>query len=226
MRTYVVLILTMSCLSYAPAAQALPAPWSEEELIAASDAVLDAEVIEVICLGEPIETPQKTTTYYRSTLVPLEIEHGDLPNPFYIEFFIEAWNGMPPEGGWSEPAHPIGQKATLYLETKGEPELYGIVWWNGMTSLPDSAPQPLPDCSKPLVEPSPEPLESDIVSAADVVAEDTPAPEDLSAPVVGGHNGSGCAATGTEQPAGILLLLLLLLGGLTIRNGKGSRSVQ
>jgi len=135
-------------MTISPALWALPAPWSEEELEAASDIVVDVEVVEVVCLGPPVEDPQKTTVYYRATLVVLQTYKGQAPGQFQIEFYTEKWVGVQPVGGWHEPAHPVGQKAKLYLELKSEPYTYGIVWWNGMSELADSSPQELPDCKE------------------------------------------------------------------------------
>ena len=139
--------LTLCVFLGSTAALALPAPMSEQELMDASDLVVDAGCVAIECEGPPVEDAEKTTTTYLSTLHPSQSYKGVHPKSIRIRGYTEQWKGMQPVGGWHQEPVPEGWAGKLYLKHEND-DTYTKVWWNGMkenTAL--SLPLPLPDCT-------------------------------------------------------------------------------
>ncbi len=145
MRVSLWLLLTFGVMLLPFAARALPALWSETELMDASDLVVDAECVAVVREGEPLIDPDKITTTYRSTLWPSATYKGGLPASFQIiGISIEYTTDDFPIGWWWQTPVAEGWVGKLYLEQEDD-GTYTKVWWNGMEEDPThSDPKPLP----------------------------------------------------------------------------------
>ena len=141
------LVFTATLLLWSHLAWALPAPKTEAELMKASDLVVDAKCVTIVCLGQPVDDGKKIITSYKSTLWPSKTYKGGLPNSFVIKGQHWKYKGTPPVGGWHQEPVPKGWAGKLYLK-KLPDGTYTKVWWNA--SVADkvrSKPDPLPLCT-------------------------------------------------------------------------------
>jgi hypothetical protein len=131
---------------------AIPPPYSDAELEAGATLIVNAEVTDVVCVGEPAvketNAGTKTVSTYRSTLSVISTAKGMAPTPLFIEGTTTAWSpgSNPPIGGWTQPALKLGLKGTFYLKPAGT-EGYTYVWWNALKEADSSVPGDLPDCA-------------------------------------------------------------------------------
>lgn len=146
MKNPTILLLAAGLVASPSLASAIPAPMSIADLEAKSDVVVDAKVTAVVCVGAPLVTAQKTTVSYRTTLATVKTYKGTAPATFHIEFTAVKWHTMPPIGGWKEPTHLVGEAGKYHLKLKTGPDVYGLVWHNGL-SLTASGKGPLPNCA-------------------------------------------------------------------------------
>jgi len=128
-------------------AWALPPPKTEAELMKASDLVVDAKCVSIVCIGKPVDDGQKIITSYQSTLWPSKGYKGSLPKSFVIKG--QNWKykgGSVPVGGWHQGPVPKGWAGKLYLKKLPDGS-YTKVWWNAdQEDKARSKPQPLPLC--------------------------------------------------------------------------------
>jgi hypothetical protein len=145
-RQNTVVLAVFVVLLSAVSAWALPPPMTEAEMMQASDLVVDAECVDIVCEGPPVQDAEKTTTTYVSTLFPSFSYKGGLPNSIRIRGFLYDWIGPEPVGGWHQEPVPVGWIGKLYLVQEND-GTYTKVWWNAMEEDTQSSnPQPLPSC--------------------------------------------------------------------------------
>jgi hypothetical protein len=142
---------------------ALPAPYTDAELEAAATLIVDAEVTEAKCVGEPVveSTPDggtKTTSTYQSTLIVSMTHKGDAVTMVTIQGTAAEYSGNPPIGGWTQPALSVGTKGTFYLKPGGSSMGHTFVWWNALKEADSSVPGDLPACGDPGPGPGPDPV--------------------------------------------------------------------
>jgi len=138
------LVLAAAALLLPIHAFALPAPMSEAELMEASELVVDAEVIDVVCVST--ETgPAGSISTYEATLSPLVVYKG-APAPLTFGIQFQIGGGGSGTCGWSEAAHPKGQFGKHHLVTTAG-GLYKNVSWNAFQADPTSKEEDLPLCA-------------------------------------------------------------------------------
>ena len=135
----------------------LPAPYTPEELEAGATVIVDAEVVEVVCTGNPVVTGleaggTKTVTTYTSTLMVSSQEKGEAMTMITIVGTTTEYSGEAPVGGWTQPALAKGLKGKFYLKP-GDGDAYTYVWWNALVEADASAPADLPVCADEPVDP-------------------------------------------------------------------------
>lgn len=136
--------LVTATLLLAERAVALPAPMSDQELLDASDLVIDGVGAEVECQGPPVTSGNVTYTHYVTRVFPSQTLKGEAMRTVevagYHMDFLE-----PIAGGWSPDPVPVGWSGRLHL-VQNDDSTYSEVWWNGFDEDSASAPEPLPDC--------------------------------------------------------------------------------
>lgn len=125
-------------------AVALPAPMSDQELLDASDLVIDGLGAEVECQGPPVTSGNLTYTYYVSRVFPSQTLKGEAMRTVEVVGYLMEYL-EPIAGGWSPDPVPVGWSGRLHL-VRNDDATYSEVWWNGFTEDTASAPEPLPDC--------------------------------------------------------------------------------
>ena len=131
MNSYWIRVLWVGAVLFPMCGLALPAPMSAEDLEAASDLIVEGEVVAVECLGTSSVPDEKDVTSYRAQLKALSVTKGDSPESFYIDFDVVVLHGAPELCAWSEQEHPVGQVGSYHLEAvDGSDALYASVSWN------------------------------------------------------------------------------------------------
>lgn len=126
---------------------AVPTPKTEAEMMKMADLVVDANCMNVICSGKPVDDGKKIVTTYISSLSPSKTYKGGLPNSFQVKGELWTWHGTPPTGGWHQEQIPKGWAGKLFLK-KVSGSTYTKVWWNAMIEdKAKSTPVALPTCA-------------------------------------------------------------------------------
>lgn len=221
-------------------AWALPPPKTPAELLLASDLVVDARCVSVVCVGKPYDDGKKVITTYRSTFYPTKSYKGGLPKSLTVVGEKWQYKSSPPVGGWHQEPVPSGWIGKMYLKKAAAG--YTKVWWNALVEDKTSSnPLALPACAA--TDAGPPPLDAgpkpDTMASPDAGPKpDTGTPPDLmpakeggilhdnyladQPPKVDSGNGNpdlgnaggddgGCAVAPAPAPTWTFLLLLGLL---------------
>jgi len=171
------------------AVMAMPAPMDDEELTALSDIVVDAEVIDVECVGL-VEVPGEIKQVkLRSTHQVLTDHLGGAPSTFHIDFFVDLMD-VPIAGcAWREPPHWVGERAKLWLSEAAEAgDVYALFNWSGIQMLDDNASIAMTEAE---------------LNACAMDTEPTPGPGGGTGTPADGNNSSGsggCSLTSSSTP--------------------------
>jgi len=213
-------------------AAAHPAPMLPQQLYEQADLVLDAECIEVGCIGVVEEDDLKRTVGYLSILEPGEVQKGVAPAQIRIRGTHTEWKEYEQTGGSHEFPIPLGWAGTLHLRDLGD-GFYADVWWNGRVEDPDSShPAPLPDCGLGMVEAYRHdhlvPLPASASSPMPMFPISKPGGA-VEQPASKGEESrkGGCSFSATATPgAGVSLLALTVLVMLLARKRRTRREVS
>jgi hypothetical protein len=127
---------------------ASPAPMSEEEMLEAATLVVDGEITEVTCNGEPTQVGGGMTTPYLATLSATEVLKGEAIDDLKLPFALSDWeDGATPLCSF-EPSFAPGQSGRFYLYHDAQNDLYSLVGEGGFVPDTQSAAQPLPECGQ------------------------------------------------------------------------------
>jgi hypothetical protein len=153
---------------------ALPAPKSEAEMMSEADLVVDANCIEIVCDGKPVQQTGYVETFYLSTFQLVQSYKGGTPKSFQILGSIRVYAGPPPIGGWFQEPVPEGWSGKLYLKLLSD-GTYTKIWWNANIEDANSKPLPLPVCDGESIDP-------DGVAPKEAIPDPEPSTQDASAP--------------------------------------------
>ncbi len=125
-------LLSAFCLSLAlmtPAALALPAPMSEQELKEKSDLVGKVRVLSVTCTSvkKDAQTGEDLPGYL-ARLQVLEVEKGDVKPGDEV---LVTWRAVPKAalGAWTVNYYP-GEEVVTHLTKRSGGVSYASTWWN------------------------------------------------------------------------------------------------
>ena len=112
-----------------PAADAVPAPMSTEELFENSDVVARVRVVAVTCMG--VATDDMTgeaLPFYSADLEIVEVTKGDVETGDIVRVRFRALpTGI--VGPWSVYYYP-GEEVVTHLQRDDGGSAYGTTWWN------------------------------------------------------------------------------------------------
>ncbi len=128
----------------AQGAAALPPPMTEQELMDASDLVIDGVGISIECDGPPIADENMISTFYLTRVFPSQTYKGVAMRSIDVRGQQVEWI-VAVAGPWFPDAIPVGWSGRLYLVENSD-GTYSEVWWNGVEEDQTSAPEALPDC--------------------------------------------------------------------------------
>lgn len=139
--------LALGLTTLAGTARASTPPMSDEELLAASDLVLDARVVTAECAAPASVSEFETVSMYLSTLEALEVIQGELPEKMVLRGFLVEGE----EAGCDERPRALGPgfEGRLYL-VELEAGLYEPTHWSGVVQSETSVSEPLGTCSGPV----------------------------------------------------------------------------
>jgi hypothetical protein len=125
-------------------AAALPPPMTEQELMDASDLVIDGVGVLVECEGPSIVEDNMISTYYVTQVFPSQTYKGVHMRSIHVRGQQVEWI-VPVAGPWFPDPIPVGWSGRLHLVQNND-GTYSEVWWNGAEEDETSAPEALPDC--------------------------------------------------------------------------------
>lgn len=139
MNRYTVLAFLLMFLFFpVPHVSTLQPPFSEEELVAESDLIVEGKVLGVVRVNERVEGDWKHETY-RAWLFVTGVKKGNREAPTTVEV---SWNerdwagkGTSPVGGPYEINYRPGEFVRAYLKYSENRSAYMTVHWNGKMEL-------------------------------------------------------------------------------------------
>ena len=134
----------LAALLLAQDAAALPPPMTEQELMDASDLVIDGVGMFIECEGPPVAEGDMISTYYVTQVFPSETYKGVEMRSINVRGQAVEWT-VPVAGPWFPDPIPVGWSGRLYL-VENDDGTYSEVWWNGFEEDQTSAAEVLPDC--------------------------------------------------------------------------------
>ena len=153
MRSILLPLIAVFCLAGSPVALASPGPMSEEEKFETALVVVDGEITEVVCHGEPAQVGGGVATPYLATLVASEVLKGEASEDLKLPFALTDWDeGATPLCSF-EPSFSPGQSGRFYLYHDAENDLYSLIGQGGFVPDAQSAAQPLPECGQGPMDP-------------------------------------------------------------------------
>jgi hypothetical protein len=144
-RTFKLLALTLLAVAIATAAQAVPAPMSDQELMDKSDLVALVRVLSVTCTSViKDERTGEELPGYLATLKVLEVKKGDTKPG---EQVLVTWRAIPKSivGPWTVYYYP-GEEVVTHLTKRSGGVSYASTWWNAKgddVKAPDSRDLPV-----------------------------------------------------------------------------------
>jgi hypothetical protein len=198
------MISAMLVLAPFVSALGLPAPMTAEELTENSDIIVEAQVIDVECMGWSEVPEQSVTRNYRATLEVLNVVKGEPGDSVLLDFSAVEYapNYSPPScsGGAS---HPLGEIGTYHLQGPNDEGVYSPPSWNAFNEADDSDPGELEACEE----------------AGDTAGTDGPDPVKSVSATSNTESGFSCT-TGHGSHTGALFLLLFVLAAIWTRRSK------
>ncbi|HIA01514.1 MAG TPA: hypothetical protein EYN06_04840 [Myxococcales bacterium] len=184
-------------------ALALPAPMSAEELVAASDIIIEGEVTQVECMGQELVPDESTTNHYRATVTVLDVIKGEPGDSVIVDFktikYVEGFDVAACSG--SGQSHPLGQIGTYHLTGPNDESVFAPPSWSAFTESDDSSPGDLESCE-----------ELPATDGADGTGSTDGAPP-VKQVTASSESSSGCTSSpGSNSSSGLLLSVCLLIG--------------
>ncbi|MGB0592600.1 MAG: hypothetical protein ACPGU1_23230 [Myxococcota bacterium] len=143
-------ITPLTLLSLCSVALALPAPMSPEAMSEASSLVVEGEITEVVCQGEPMVEETYTTTPYLAILTINEVLKGEALETVSLPFATTEWSpDAPPASCAGGPSYAVGNIGRFYLLEDAATGQATLVNWNGFEAAAESTSAPLPTCQAP-----------------------------------------------------------------------------
>lgn len=141
----------MSMMLASPAQASAP-PMTEEELMAASDLVVDARAVGVACAGPVEKTEYESVSTYLSTLEVTQTYKGEVPADLQVRGYVVESDQI---AGCDPRTSPLeeGFEGKLYLVMAAD-GIYDPTDYSGIMEAPTSAPKELPACESS-VDPDP-----------------------------------------------------------------------